>query len=59
MSGSAFSTTNFDKFLAAQNGQPVQTNVPFHAGTAQYNIQSDYDYLAVDNSWIITSGGHT
>jgi hypothetical protein len=57
MQGSNFSTANFDKLLAALYNQPVQDNVPFHAGTAKYSNQTHYDHLTITNNWTITSGG--
>ena len=58
--GSAFSNVNYNSLLASWATQSViQQNVPFHAGTAQYDSShiSYRDTLVNTHGWIISDGG--
>jgi hypothetical protein len=55
--GSAFGNVNFDRLLASWSAQVVKPDVSFHAGTATYSRQAEYDVLTqAPNNWVITSG---
>ncbi len=60
LSGTAFSTTNYDLLLVAWEGQSVQNNVTAHFGSANYNTGAPATAradLVADHTWSITDGG--
>ena len=59
LSGTAFSTTNYDLLLVAWQGQTHNNSVTFHAGTAKYSSGAPATARAalITDSWTITDGG--
>jgi hypothetical protein len=57
---SGLSSENYNLLLTAWSQQSLQTSVPFHGGSAKWEIglggQSRFDMISV-YSWIITDGG--
>jgi len=60
-SGSGFSDASYDLLLIGWDGNTVQSNVPFHAGSAEYSsgaAADGRDYLTESpRLWTITDGG--
>jgi len=54
---SAFSDTNYDLLLDAWEHQSLQSDVPFHAGTAKYTKTAAKLVLTDTYNWAITDGG--
>jgi surface protein len=60
MSGSGFSTTNYNLLLPAWDAQSVLNNVSFHGGSAQYSAGAPATAranLIANHTWTIVDGG--